>query len=654
MAVPKKTTKQSGKQTRSRKQEPPRPAYGRAVGGAVCLLLALFVIVSYFGVDALFLRFFGGLLKGLTGYGYYAFGPALLLAGYWLLNRKESPVTLRTVCALLLPVVLGTTLHLFLCEPMRFSSALPKELWDSGCLMESGGALSGCLAVGGAAVFSKVAMLILCLLLLAVMLIGALHISLTDLVAGARERAAQRREEEEEELPPAPRREEKKAAPLPVRAKQPIDIPLEEKNVSLPERQKPGGFFARRSASVKTPDEVLLPRTEAPSSAPEAPMAPAVAAAPVISAELPVPVAEESAAEEKKPAFKRQSRKEPEISHQEVAQAAEEVSRQIEGVQDAAENSYQYPPITLLEENLQQNYTEVGAELRNNSRRLAETLHSFGVDATAGEVVHGPSVTRYEFVLDQGVKLSKITNLSDDIALALGASGVRIAPIPNKISVVGIEVPNRAVTAVRIRDVVESREFTEHKSHTAFAIGKDIGGSNIVGDVAKLPHGAADFFGDDHTAQIIDPANNSSCFHIINSLDCIMLSMLYRYCLQKKEGYAAQQKCCRSFAKIRKNRLRKMRATEKTHYIKNHPGALCKRGPDNFFVKRSAACSADAGDKAGGVPTELLFGPGEHFEGGNGLGDHAAIPAVGDALFQPRVRCGGADVVGMHHRIGVQ
>ena len=488
MAAPKKTTKQSGKQSRSRKQEPPRPAYGRAVGGAVCLLLALFVIVSYFGVDALFLRFFGGLLKGLTGYGYYAFGPALLLAGYWLLNRKESPVTLRTVCALLLPVVLGTTLHLFLCEPMRFSSALPKELWDAGRLMESGGALSGCLAVGGAAVFSKVAMLILCLLLLAAMLIGALHISLADLVADARERAAQRREEEEDELPPAPRREEKKAVPPPVRAKQPIDIPLEEEAVSLPERQKPGGFFARRSASVKTPDEVLLPRNQASVPSPEMPAAPAVPEAPAIPAEPPVPVAEEPAVEEKKPVLKRQSRKEPEISRQEVAQAAEEVSRQIEGVQAAVENTYQYPPITLLEENLQQNYTEVGAELRNNSRRLAETLHSFGVDATAGEVVHGPSVTRYEFVLDQGVKLSKITNLSDDIALALGASGVRIAPIPNKISVVGIEVPNRAVTAVRIRDVVESREFTDHKSHAAFAIGKDIGGSNIVGDVAKLPH----------------------------------------------------------------------------------------------------------------------------------------------------------------------
>ena len=86
------------------------------------------------------------------------------------------------------------------------------------------------------------------------------------------------------------------------------------------------------------------------------------------------------------------------------------------------------------------------------------------------------------------MKLSKITNLSDDIALALGASGVRIAPIPNKISVVGIEVPNRAVTPVRIRDVVESRTFTEHKSPVAFAVGKDIGGSCIVGDIGKLPH----------------------------------------------------------------------------------------------------------------------------------------------------------------------
>jgi len=111
-----------------------------------------------------------------------------------------------------------------------------------------------------------------------------------------------------------------------------------------------------------------------------------------------------------------------------------------------------------------------------------------GVAAQPGDVVRGPSVTRYEFTLSQGVKLSKITNLQDDIALALGASGVRIAPIPDKISVVGVEVPNKLVSPVSIRTVLESTEFTTHPSTTAFAVGKDISGKNIVGNISKLPH----------------------------------------------------------------------------------------------------------------------------------------------------------------------
>ena len=168
--------------------------------------------------------------------------------------------------------------------------------------------------------------------------------------------------------------------------------------------------------------------------------------------------------------------------------AAAAVTQEIEERKAAEEDVYQFPPITLLNENPGGNVVEAGAELRNNSRRLSETLASFGVDATAGDVVHGPSVTRYEFVLDQGVKLSKITNLADDIALALGATGVRIAPIPEKISVVGIEVPNKQVTSVLIRDVLETRDFTENPSKVAFALGKDISGKCIIGNIAKLPH----------------------------------------------------------------------------------------------------------------------------------------------------------------------
>jgi S-DNA-T family DNA segregation ATPase FtsK/SpoIIIE len=90
--------------------------------------------------------------------------------------------------------------------------------------------------------------------------------------------------------------------------------------------------------------------------------------------------------------------------------------------------------------------------------------------------------------LEQGIKLNKLTNLADDIALSLGATGVRIAPIPDKISIVGIEVPNKLVNIVCLRDLIESSEFKNHPSKLALSIGKDIAGNCVVGDIAKLPH----------------------------------------------------------------------------------------------------------------------------------------------------------------------
>lgn len=126
--------------------------------------------------------------------------------------------------------------------------------------------------------------------------------------------------------------------------------------------------------------------------------------------------------------------------------------------------------------------------MRQNAERLADTLQSFNIEANIVNVTRGPSVTRYELELSRGTKLSKVTNLADDIALALGASGVRIAAIPDKISVVGIEVPNKLVTTVLARDVIDSDEFRKSKSKISFAVGKDIGGSRIIGDIAKLPH----------------------------------------------------------------------------------------------------------------------------------------------------------------------
>ena len=476
----KKTSQPAKKNTRT--PPPPAPTYGREIAGGVCLLLALCAVVSYFQEEALFITFFGGLLKGLLGYGYWLSAPALLLTGLLLLTHRDCPATLRSVCTLLVPVLTGCGLHLLLCA-RSYEPGLTglRELWLSGRSLQSGGALSGGLAVGFSAVFGKVLSLILFLLMLLAALCLALHISPKDAVRRAQERREAEREDIPEEAPPV--REKEKPAEKRPRRRAAIDIPLDdeppakqpqpqpEEPTFAPKEKKP--FFSRKSSTVRTPDQVLRgePAEEA---APVAPAAP-VTSPPAASA-APAPVA--------KP---REAAK-PSVTAQEVQDATEEVTAAVEQELAQPEEAYQYPPITLLDENTADNYTEVGAELRSNSQRLAQTLQSFGVDARPGAVVHGPSVTRYEFTLEQGVKLSKITNLADDIALALGASGVRIAPIPNKISVVGIEVPNRAVTPVRIRDVVESRTFTEHKSPVAFAVGKDIGGSCIVGDIGKLPH----------------------------------------------------------------------------------------------------------------------------------------------------------------------
>ena len=485
----KKTTgkaRQGGGQSRQTSRSPqknPRPPIRREVGGGVCLLLALCVVVSYFQADAIVLNLLGDLLKGLTGYGYWLAAPALALAGVNLLAHRGRPVALRTVCTLVTPVLLGAILHLFLYQGETVTGLGPmmKSLWADGLLLKSGGAVAGGLAAGMKRLVGTMVSVIVLLLLLAAALLAALRVSPRELVQRARDRVPYEPQPEPERpaRPERPRRQRPSVdVPLddaPVPREKTADRRSEPPEEPLP-RKKGKGFFARKGDDVMTPDQVLRPQTPAPQT--EAPTVQEPAAEPV---QTP---AQEPAQE---PVPEKKSRR-GQAAAQEVEQHAQEVGQAIEEELAEPEEAYQYPPVTLLDQNTDDNYTEVGAELRNNSRRLAQTITSFGVDAKPGDVVHGPSVTRYEFTLDQGVKLSKLTNLADDIALALGSGGVRIAPIPNKSSVVGIEVPNRVVTAVRIRDVIDSRAFAEHRSRVAFAVGKDIGGNAIVGDIAKLPH----------------------------------------------------------------------------------------------------------------------------------------------------------------------
>lgn len=152
------------------------------------------------------------------------------------------------------------------------------------------------------------------------------------------------------------------------------------------------------------------------------------------------------------------------------------------------DGGYHFPPVSMLERSKEQNESDVTQELQLNGQRLVETLKSFGVQTKIVDISRGPAVTRYELQPAAGVKISKITNLSDDIAMNLAASGVRIeAPIPGK-AAVGIEVPNSHVSVVRMRELIESNSFCTAKSHLSVALGRDIAGQVTITDLGKMPH----------------------------------------------------------------------------------------------------------------------------------------------------------------------
>lgn len=191
--------------------------------------------------------------------------------------------------------------------------------------------------------------------------------------------------------------------------------------------------------------------------------------------------------------------------------------RQLEMEEPAAKKKpeYRHPGVSLLKENMRGIMNDDDQhEIMETARKLQETLGTFGVDARVIDVSRGPSVTRYELQLKAGIKVSKVTNLADDIALSLAASGVRIeAPIPGK-AAVGIEIPNKETVPVFLREVIDSEKFEKSSQKLAIALGKDISGEVIIGDLAKYPH------------VLIAGATGSGKSVCINAM---IVSLLYKY-----------------------------------------------------------------------------------------------------------------------------
>ncbi|MDD5953075.1 MAG: DNA translocase FtsK [Oscillospiraceae bacterium] len=221
----------------------------------------------------------------------------------------------------------------------------------------------------------------------------------------------------------------------------------------------------------------------------------------------------------------RQTGTEPELEDAGAAAAAaafvkkmqESQSQELEAAAAEAipmqKETYRFPPVELLKASPVTNQKDITRELQSNGQKLVEVLKSFGVQTRIVDISRGPAVTRYELQPAAGVKISKITNLADDIAMNLAASGVRIeAPIPGK-AAVGVEVPNKNVSVVKMRELIESAAFQNAKSKLTVALGRDISGKITLADLARMPH------------LLIAGATGSGKSVCINSL---IISLLYK------------------------------------------------------------------------------------------------------------------------------
>ena len=500
----------------------------REVGAFVCLFLAALTLLGLFGVDAVFIRVIRDLARGLLGAGVYVLPVALILDFVILLFHDGRPVRLRVICSLVAVLCVGILAHL-LGDTAYIAWEFPMvgELWRSGVARESGGLVAGFLAMFLELIISKIGAVALVVVLLLLSAMLSCNITVVSLY-----RAIQNRPRPEydppkrEHVDPAERivnhvaqkqieRVERKRAGI-----SEFDLPVDEppalkeektkKEKKAPEKKKDLFLESLQKAEepVKKPEPAVIPE---PEPVPEPEPIPEPVPEPVIEEVLPEPVSETKSkfdavaaamAESlplvvKKP--KVQSAPEPveellpldpdmpqKVKKEDAQQEAMKIASEIAQAADEPK-PYAFPGFDLL--NAGDGSTVDGTEeMQINAERLNDTLASFAIDAHIINVIRGPSVTRYELELDRGVKLSKITNLADDIALSLGATGVRISAIPDKISVVGIEVPNKLVSTVRIKDVIDSLEFHKSKSRVSFAVGKDIGGKCIIGDIAKLPH----------------------------------------------------------------------------------------------------------------------------------------------------------------------
>ena len=493
-------------------------------------LFVLFVLICVKPEGAL-LMVVRSVVLGLVGRaGFYFLIPALLYLAVINLFGRKIAVRMRSVCAVLFALLCGVIYHLVVAgqgqtEPVRLMS----YLYSGGSAGTSGGVICGGVACLLRWACGSVLSYIISMLCAVLTLLGAMQITIPSLIRAIANRPRDDYEEEEDEyIEPAAivvnkianrqieqkrqRREQARQTAAP-RIEEPVQERLPDPPKPRKEKQPPrqpeiqdtvkhapgkgAAFMSRIDTEISAPlaGTSRYVQEDIPSVFDEPISAPApVPEEPEIPEKMPELVLEHKKTVQVKPTPKKRQEPEPQpqpepdkVTSKDTAAAAQQVTAEIAQNQAKKAPEYCFPPMDLLKRPARA-AADGTEEMRENSRRLNETLASFNIDAHIINVTRGPSVTRYEVELDKGVRLNKLTGCADDIALSLGASGVRIAAVPGKISVVGIEVPNRTVTTVSLREVIDSDAFGSAKSKSSVALGKSIDGACVVGNIGKMPH----------------------------------------------------------------------------------------------------------------------------------------------------------------------
>ncbi|MBQ7624109.1 MAG: DNA translocase FtsK [Clostridia bacterium] len=480
----KRTVRSSkGKRTAQRKRSaaPSKETFElrRGIWAAINLFMAFVACLSVFEVKGFLITGYDWLARTLFGFGANIFPLVFMSAGLILIIKRKGKARLKVGSLFALPIVVGA-LHQITAQTGSWSiSGLAK----SGRELTSGGVIAGFSGQLFNAALSRVGALILFYLLLFVCLFlafGEFVFAGVEYLKGLNWKITP--EPEEEERAPASHVSERVSRRDRQAERARAAAEAEEKRRLEREKNNEGNPF-KGIFDIETEEKQTTEETVEETPAVFDPTAPLKPKFKTSDASLEAPPQTAAGEEEKAP----ETPEEKKQNEEDAKKVALEVKKQIEeNLSKESEIQYMYPPINLLKEGKGKPRGAAEA-VQERGEKLLDTLQSFGVEATLQGVTAGPTVTRFEIQLQRGVKVSKVEGLSVEIALALGAKDVRVSTIPDK-NAIGIELPNSVSETVMIRDIIGTQIFRDAKSKVSFAVGKDIGGDCVIGDIAKMPH----------------------------------------------------------------------------------------------------------------------------------------------------------------------